>query len=64
MQAKDLRIGDRWGNAKDGAPLYIRALHELCPSRPSPHVHVVTSREQRCLPFDAPVSRDYDKAAS
>jgi hypothetical protein len=49
-RANDLRIGDRWGDGK------VKALHELCPLRPGPHVHVIPNGDggsPRCFDFNA-----------
>jgi hypothetical protein len=55
--ARDLKIGERFGSTRSGEPIHIKALHELCIQRPTPHVHVVTSAGSKCLPFTMPVSR-------
>lgn len=55
--AKDLKIGDVFGRNKNGDTVKVQVLNELCISRPTPHVHVVTSEGATCLHFLAPMAR-------
>lgn len=60
--ASDLRIGDRYGSDRDGNPIHIKALHEVCGQLRFPHVHVVTTQQSLCLSFGSPVGRQEKKS--
>ena len=53
MFARDLRIGDIFTTGKNGDPIHVQTLNELCVERPTPHVHVVTSVGVSCHGFSA-----------
>lgn len=51
--ARDLTIGQSFEKSEEEEK--IRVLHELCVTRPTPHVHVVTNVSSYCFGFKAVV---------
>jgi hypothetical protein len=50
-RAEDLRIGHPHEISGGKEPETIKELHELCISRRTPHVHVVTNKTSACYGF-------------